>query len=193
MRPITPRTLLALAIGITTASGLTLAGDGPDGRAGNAPPCADHRLSHLTDRLNLDPEQQAKVKTILKETETAAKRLREESRKQIEGLLTETQRAELDQGMQIRLTRRADRLAKRLNLSPEQETQVQAILDEQRTNPDLTRAQVRERIATVLTPEQQRDFDTLGPHHGPGRHGCRPLGQGPEGGPPYNPEARPNP
>lgn len=186
MRPITPRTLLALAIGIATASGPTLAGD-PDARAGNAPPCTAVRLGHLTDRLNLDPEQQARVRTILEETEAAAARLRAESRKQIEGLLTETQRAELDERMQTGLARRADRLAKRLNLSPAQEAEVRAILDEQRTNPDLTRAQVKERIATVLTPAQQRDFATLRPHRGPGRHGCRSLGLGPEAGPADNP------
>ena len=131
----------------------------------------------LTDRLNLSPEQETKVKAILAEEETATERLRLETRQRIAAVLTEAQRAELDQRMQRRLDRHTDRLADRLNLSPEQENQVRAILDERRTNPDLTRDQVRERISAILTPEQKQRFETLGPRGGPG----------PDGGPANNP------
>lgn len=187
MRPFSPKTLLAIALGIASVSGPTIACNGPFGQAGDTPPCGDQRLNRLTDRLDLDPEQETKVKAILAEEDAATERLRLETRQRITGLLTESQRAELDQQMQRRLDRRAERLAKRLNLSPEQEKQVRAIIDERRTNPDLTRAQIKERIAAVLTPEQQQRFDTLEPRGDHwGRHGCRPVGPGPDGDPDDN-------
>ncbi|WP_295448429.1 Spy/CpxP family protein refolding chaperone [uncultured Thiodictyon sp.] len=209
MRLTTPRTLLAIAIGIATATGATAAfcgQGGPHGDHGGGP---DKHLAQLTERLNLTPEQQAQVKTIIEKEHAAAQRLHADTRKQIEGVLTDAQRAEQSARMQKRLDRHLERMGKRLTLTPEQTTQIRAILVERQTNPDLDRTAVKERIAAVLTPEQKQQFESMGSrdeHRGnqdrePGRDGPRhgqrggPDGDGPDGpddGPDGGPDQGPN-
>ena len=134
-------------------------------------------------------------KTIIEEERTAAQRLHQETRKRIDGVLTEAQRTEQDARMKERMERHVDRLAKRLDLTPEQTTQVRAILDERRDNPDLDRAEVQARIAAVLTPEQKQEFESMGPrdergeHHG--KKDCGPGRDGPRDSPRGGPRGRP--
>ncbi len=184
MRLTTPRTLLAIGIGIAAATGATAALCGPGGHHGDGAECADAQLARLSERLDLTAEQQAQVKTILEEQRAAADQQRAQTRKRIDGVLTDAQRAAQDARHQKRLDRHLDRLSKRLGLSPEQTAQVRTILAERRTNPDLDRTQVQARIAAVLTPEQQKQFESVGPRGDhQGKKGCGPRGDGRKGGP----------
>ncbi|WP_295388811.1 Spy/CpxP family protein refolding chaperone [uncultured Thiodictyon sp.] len=196
MRLTTPRTLLALAIGIAAATGATAAfcdQGGPHGDNGGRP---DKHLAQLTERLNLTPEQQAQIKTIIEEEHAAAQRLRADSRKRIDAVLTDAQRAEQAARMDKRMARHLERLTKRLNLTPEQTAQVRAILVERQTNPDLDRAAVKQRIAAVLTPEQREQLQSMrsrDQQHGrpggdPKRDGPRGQRGGPDGDPTDGPD-----
>jgi protein CpxP len=101
-------------------------------------------------------------------------------------VLTEAQRAERQRLMGERMERRVERLAERLDLSPEQETQVRAIVLERRADPTLTPSEIRTRIAAVLTDEQRQAFERLADRRGRGGHRDRGPGgcggpQGPDG------------
>ena len=186
--------MLAIAIGIATATGATAAfcgQGGPHGDRGGP----DQHLAQLTERLNLTPEQQTQVKAIIEKERAAAQRLRAETRKAIEGVLTDAQRAEQSARMGKRLDRHLERMAKRLSLTPEQTSQIRAILVERQTNPELDRTAVKERIDAVLTPAQKQQFESMRSreeHRGnkdrePARDGPRggqrggPDGDGPDG------------
>ena len=176
MRFKTPRTLLAIAIGLAAALGTGAAWCGPGGPRGDA----DTRLERLTARLELTPQQQVQVKTILEEERTAADQLHAQVRQRIQGVLTDAQRAAEAARQQRGLDRQVDRLTGRLRLSPEQVTQVRAILAERLTNPALARTELQGRIAAVLTPEQQQRFaamESRGDHRG--KRGDGPRGDGP--------------
>jgi len=176
MRLRTPRTLLAIAIGLAAALGTGAAFCGQGGPHGDP----DTRLERLTRRLDLTPQQQAQVKTILEEERTAADQLHAQVRQRIQGVLTEEQRAAEAAQQQRGLDRQVDRLTGRLRLSPEQVTQVRAILAERLTNPALARTELQGRIAAVLTPEQQQRFaamESRGDHRG--KRGDGPRGDGP--------------
>ncbi|WP_295391212.1 hypothetical protein [uncultured Thiodictyon sp.] len=86
----TPKTLLAIAIGIAT----TAAFCGPPGPRGDNAGCTASHLARFTERFSLTPDQQAQVKTIIEEEHTAAMRLHEDARKRIAEVLTDAQRAE---------------------------------------------------------------------------------------------------
>lgn len=185
MRLKTPRTLLAIAIGLAAALGTGAAFCGPGGPHGDP----DARLERLTQRLDLTPQQQAQIKTIIEEGRTAADQLHAQVRQRIQGVLTDAQRAAEAARQQRGLDRQVDRLTGRLRLSPEQVTQVRAILAERLTNPALGRTELQGRIAAVLTPEQQQRFaamESRGDHRGKRRDGPRgdgPPTGGPAGGP----------
>ena len=176
MRLTTPNTLLAIAFGIATATTATVAFCGPPGLGG--PPgadagCPDRRLALITERLNLTPEQETQVKSIMAEERTAAERIHEDTRKRIDEVLTAAQRAEQQAQRQQRMGQRVDRLAQRLNLTAEQTTQVRAILEEQGAQPGFDRLAARGRIAAVLTPEQRQQLE--GPRgNSRGKMGCAP-------------------
>jgi len=181
MRLTTTRTLLAIAIGIAAAAGTSAAFCGQRGPQWGPGECPDPQLTRLTQRLDLTAEQQTQVKTILEEQRTAAAQLHAQTRQRVDEVLTDAQRAAQETRMQRRLDRHLERLARRLGLSTEQRAQVGTILAERRTNPELDPAQVQERIAAVLTPAQQQQFESFGPPGG--RQGCGPRGDGPRGGP----------
>jgi len=184
MRLTTPRTLLAIAIGIAVATGTGAAFSGQRGPHGDPGACAETHLTRLTQRFDLTAEQQTQVKTILEEQAAAAAQLRAQTRQRVDGVLTDAQRAAQQARMQKRLDRHLERLTQRLDLSTEQSTQVRAILAERLSDPALDRAQEQERIAAVLTPEQQQQFESFGPRGNRGdRQGCGRQGDGPRGGP----------
>ncbi|WP_295449961.1 hypothetical protein [uncultured Thiodictyon sp.] len=179
-----PKTLLAIAIGIAT----TAAFAGPGGPRGDHAWSADKHLAQIAERLHLTPEQQSQVKTIIEEEHAAAERLHQDARKRIDGVLTDSQRAEQNAEMNKRMGQHVDRLAKRLNLTDEQTTKVRAILEEQRDQPGLDRTAIKDRIATVLTPAQRQQLESMGPRdERPGKQDCEPghdhMRDGPMGGP----------
>jgi protein CpxP len=146
----------------------------------------DSHVERLAERLDLSGDQEQQVRTILEEQHAAADRQREETRRRIDAVLTEAQRAERQRLMGERMERRVERLAERLDLSPEQETQVRAIVLERRADPTLTPSEIRTRIAAVLTDEQRQAFERLADRRGRGGHRDRGPGgcggpQGPDG------------
>lgn len=186
----TRRTLLAAALGLTAVVGAASALAGPGWARGDRGACPEDRLARMAQRYELTPEQQTQAKTILEEQGAAARRLHQETRKRIEGLLTEAQRSALEARTRQRLDRRLDRLTRRLNLSPEQATQVRALMAEGRDNPDLDRAEVETRIAAVLNPEQRTRFEAM-MARSKGAAKCGPRGGRPMGPPPNGPMGGP--
>jgi Spy/CpxP family protein refolding chaperone len=53
-----------------------------------------------------------------------------------------------------RMDRRVGKLAKRLDLTTDQQAQLRTIMTEKRANPSMTRDEVRQRMAAVLTEQQ---------------------------------------
>ncbi len=64
-----------------------------------------------------------------------------------------------------------DRMAARLNLSPEQKAQLEPILRERQAMRAAQQQAVREQVARVLTPEQLAQFDQMRAQGGMGRGG----------------------
>jgi periplasmic protein CpxP/Spy len=126
------------------------------------------RIERMTEQLDLSADQQTAIRKVMETERARLDQQRSETRKQIEALLTDAQKAKRDELMKTRLDRRLDRMDDKLDLTDDQVAKIRAIFEEQRTNPDLSRTQVRERIATVLT-DVQRDKLTEEPRHHP-RH-----------------------
>jgi len=88
------------------------------------------------------------------------------------------------------LDRRMKRMTKDLALNAEQATRIRAILAERQTNPDLTHAVLRERIAAVLTPEQLKQYESMqsqSPRPAGKEKKQGPADQAPAGGSPDEP------
>ncbi len=171
---------IAIALCLATLTG-TAAWAGPLSQHGDAAPRVDERLEHMTRELNLTAEQQAQIRTLIEEQHTAIDRLRQETRKRIDALLTDAQRADRDRVIARRMDRRVDRMADRLDLTPDQTSQIRAIFQERRDDPGLTRSEVRERIVAVLNEEQRKEFETMDQRRGDRRHGGGPdRGPGPD-------------
>jgi Spy/CpxP family protein refolding chaperone len=71
---------------------------------------------------------------------------------------------------------RLDRMAMRLNLSPEQKTRLEPILRQRQELRTAQQAAMRQDIAAILTPEQRAQFEQVGP--GRGRWMTRGMGYG---------------
>ncbi|WP_295586474.1 Spy/CpxP family protein refolding chaperone [uncultured Lamprocystis sp.] len=154
------QTLTAIALGLSLAVGTGAAWSGPPGDRQDR---SEANFDRMVEALKLTPEQQTQVRTILQEQRTEADRLRAQTRQRIDAVLTDAQRAQRDARMQQGLDRRLERMTQRLKLSADQTTQIRAIFMERQSNPDLTREDIKERIAAVLTPEQRKQFDSKGP------------------------------
>jgi len=98
---------------------------------------------------------------------------RAELRQRIDAVLTDEQRQRRDEQRQARAERRLDRLADRLDLSDTQREEVAAIFAQKRKNPQMTRSEVRNALAGVLTEEQIARLDALRDRHQSARHGGR--------------------
>lgn len=160
------QTRSARTIGIATAAGLlfgvSLFGSaplyaGPDAGWRPEPPGAglDQRVERMTDQFDLTADQQTAVRKILETERAQLDQQRRETRKQIDAVLTEAQKAKRDEQIKKQTERRLARMKRDLDLTDEQTAKIQAIFDAQRTDPDLGPAQVRERISAVLTDEQR--------------------------------------
>lgn len=174
----------ARVVGIATAAGLLFGASlfgttplyaGPDGGWRPEPPGAglDQRLERMTDQLDLTTDQQTAVRKILETERAQFDQQRRDTRKQIDAVLTEAQKAKRDEQMKTRMDRQLARMKKDLELTDEQTAKIEAIFDEQRANPDLGPAQVHERISAVLTEEQRNAMQERTKHRerdeGPGR------------------------
>ncbi|WP_162008622.1 Spy/CpxP family protein refolding chaperone [Thermochromatium tepidum] len=156
-----PRTGAALGLILTTTligtttvqacPGLDWQG-GPDMDVGS-------KIESMAKRLDLTPEQQAQVRAILEQTRQEQRRLRQESRAQIEALLTEEQKAKRAERQARAVNRQVERLTDWLELSNEQADRIKTLLTEQRQNPELTRAELYERMSAILTAEQRAEFE----------------------------------
>lgn len=127
----------------------------------------------LAARLDLTDEQKTQAQTIFDAMREEVLALQNAARDQIDALLTEEQRQQLDEmcdGFQggFRLFGHGlntDVLSDRLDLTEEQQTQVQAVLDQLRTDADARRQQARDAFRAILTTEQAALLDELEANH----------------------------
>jgi Spy/CpxP family protein refolding chaperone len=122
-------------------------------------------LARMAERLDLTDAQQEEIRAILDAHHAAVDLERARLREQMDAVLTDEQRALRDERMQGRMERRLEGLADRLDLTDEQREQMQAIMAQKRTDPGLTRTEVRERMAAVLTDEQRKRLAQKGDQH----------------------------
>jgi Spy/CpxP family protein refolding chaperone len=140
------------------ASSAMIAVAGPFVGHGNSPGLgADHieaRLERMSDQLDLTDAQQAQLRTILEQQQANRDRARQQTRAEIDALLTDAQRAQRDAELEKRQDRRLARMSDRLDLSETQQDALRDLFEERRNDPDLTREQMRERLAAVLDDDQ---------------------------------------
>lgn len=74
------------------------------------------------------------------------------------------QGAEFD-GHKGRFHKNSEEMFKKLNLSPEQKSQIEKIMDQKRENMKAEREKTHEAIKALLTPEQQTKFDECMKNH----------------------------
>ena len=115
-------------------------------------------IGQMLDRLNLSEEQQQQIRTILDQE-------RQQTRERIDAVLTQEQRAERDRLLAEGMDRRVGQLAKRLDLSTDQQAQLRTIMTEKRDNPSMTRDEVRQRMAAVLTEQQMSELKEMRDKH----------------------------
>jgi len=144
------------------------------------PPRAGHgmapeqRVERMTEILDLTPEQQTEIHAIFETQRMRRKAERAAIREQVDAVLTEEQRAERDARIDQRIERRVARMADRLDLTPEQETELRAVMAEKRSDPTWDRSEMRERLSAMLTADQMEKLDDMRSH--PGRRyqgGCK--------------------
>jgi protein CpxP len=152
---------LAAALACVLAAGATAALAGPPFGAERA----DRHLERMTEQLDLTDAQQAEIRAMLDAHQQSADADRAQLREQIDTVLTDEQRALRDQQMEDRMARRLDRMADRLDLTDAQREEMQAIMAEKRENPSLTRAELREQMAAVLTDEQRDQLTRMRDRH----------------------------
>lgn len=121
-------------------------------------PRAERYIERMSKDLDLTEAQQTEIHKIMVAEQAQRDQQRIETRKQINAVLTEVQRAKRDDIIQSRMDRDLDRMTDRLDLTDDQVTQIKAVFDDQRKNPELTRTQLRERIAVILTDEQRANI-----------------------------------
>ncbi|AHF05585.1 hypothetical protein MARPU_12505 [Marichromatium purpuratum 984] len=163
---------IALAVGLLTAAPIALAmpfGPGYGYGPGDDLPMP---MARMADRLDLDDAQREQVRVILDEARQAREQQQLETRKRIDELLTDEQRAERDRLSERRIERRVDRLDARVGLTAEQAQALTELFQRQHQQLDLTRTELREAVAEILTEEQRAALDTPMQRrgHGPMRH-----------------------
>ncbi len=121
------------------------------------------RLERMTMDLDLTDGQQARIREIMEADRSRREQQRLELHNQIDAVLTEAQRETRDARLQRLMARRLDRMTERFDLSEEQVDQIKALFEQQRTNPALSRTQMREQISGILTAEQRAAFQSHRP------------------------------
>jgi periplasmic protein CpxP/Spy len=176
---------MAMAIPVLLAATAAMAGPHARGYSQDPAAFAENRVERMTERLDLTPEQQVEIRTILEEQRALADQQRQETRARIGAVLTPEQLARIDERHQVRMERHLDRLAHRLNLSADQVEQVRAIMQAKAGDRDMARAEVREQIRAVLTEEQLTAFESRGARPGRGGPGSQCAPGNPRGGPAF--------
>lgn len=158
----TKRTRLAatisLFLGAALLAPLLLQAAPPAGEMG-ADRSGEPLIEQMTRDLDLTEAQQTQIRTLMETERTQREQRRQALREGIDTLLTGEQKAKRDTMMETRLERRLDRMAERLDLTEEQVAQMKTLFEERRTNPELSRADLRERMSGVLTDEQRAAFE----------------------------------
>jgi protein CpxP len=122
-------------------------------------------IGQMLDRLNLSEAQQQQIRTILDQERQAIDQQRQQTRERIDAVLTQEQRAERDRLLAEGMDRRVGQLAKRLDLTTDQQAQLRTIMTEKRDNPSMTRDEVRQRMAAVLTEQQMSELKEMRDKH----------------------------
>lgn len=115
----------------------------------------DARVAGMAERLQLSDDQQQQLRSVFDAQQAERERLRADTRRQIDDLLTDEQRALRDQAMETRMERRLERMSARLGLDDAQQAEIRTLMQARLADPTLTREEMRERIGMVLTQEQQ--------------------------------------
>jgi protein CpxP len=154
------------------------------GTAGAAPQGRDPArfLEAMTQGLSLSEAQQIEIGALLEQHQQARASERQALREQIDAVLTDEQRETRDARMQERIEQRIERMTRRLDLTPEQAQQMRELFVEQRMSQTLTRTEMRERVASVLSEQQLAQLE----RGRPGKGGRGP-GDGPGDGPSHSP------
>lgn len=173
----TKRTRLAatisLLLGAALLAPLALQAAPADGWRMDVGRSGEPRIEQMTQDLDLTEAQQMQIRTLMETERTEREQRHQALREGIDAVLTEEQKAKRDTLMQTRLERRLDRMAERLDLTDEQVMHMKTLFEERRTNPELSRADLRERMSGVLTDEQRAAFeDRFKRHDRGGRFDC---------------------
>ncbi|MBK1641206.1 pilus assembly protein [Chromatium okenii] len=115
-------------------------------------------IDRMAKDLDLTEVQQTEIHKIMAAEQAQRDLQRVDTRKQITAVLTDIQRAKREEIMQTRMEHDLDRMTDRLDLTDDQVAQIKVLFDAQRTNPEMTRTQLREGIAAVLTDEQRTNL-----------------------------------
>lgn len=132
----------------------------------------EQHLARMAEQLDLTADQESAIRALFEEQ--AARRAAERAamRTQIDAILSEEQRAKRDGLIDQRIERRLSRMSDGLDLTAEQQDALRAIFSERLVDPSLTRDEMRERIAAVLTEEQLSALESMRPR----RHVKAPRG-----------------
>lgn len=115
----------------------------------------DARIASMAERLQLSDEQQQQLRSVFEAQQAERERLRADTRRQVDDLLTDEQRALRDQAMEARMEQRLKRMSARLDLDDAQLAEIRALMQARLADPTLTREEMRERVGMILTEEQQ--------------------------------------
>jgi Spy/CpxP family protein refolding chaperone len=149
----------------------TAAVAGPWGHHGAFARDTQSRIERMTEQLDLSEDQQRDVAAILEQQRAQRDLARQQARAEIDALLTDEQRTARDQAVAERLDRRVERMARRLDLTQEQQTAVRELFEDKRQDPTLGADELHERMQSVLSEEQQAMLA-----QGPGRGGPKDRG-----------------
>jgi len=127
----------------------------------------ERRVDRMTEVLDLTAEQQEQIQAILEQQRSQRAQQRAAVRAEIDAVLTPEQRTKRDAEIEKLIDRQVARIADRLDLTSEQQSAVKSVFTEKRDNPNLSPAQMRERLASVLTEDQLAELDAMRPHGGP--------------------------
>ena len=119
---------------------------------------AETTIGRMAKDLDLTDAQQTEIRKLMAAEQAQRDLQRVETRQQINAVLTDVQRAKREEMIQTRMDRDLDRMTDRLDLTDDQVIQIKALFDAQQANPELTRTQLREGIAAILTEEQRADI-----------------------------------
>jgi hypothetical protein len=120
-------------------------------------------MERMTRTLDLTPEQQTEIRTILEEQRARELQERQDLQARIDAVLTSEQRERIEEQRETRMEKRLDGLAERLDLSEDQVVQVRSIMSTDHDDSGMTRDEIREQIKTVLTEDQLKRFEARGP------------------------------